>query len=116
MFVYMIVVEEICGEISVRKDKGSDRKSRPPWEEEKKLIWSRGKNLVSPKSHPSEFVEGKKSSLAGDIATLLCRIASRYPPTLCMLLKSPVYQVYSSVNASVCVKSKIFTLYAVCAS
>ena len=88
----------------------------PPWEVEKKLIWSRGKNLVSPKSHPSEFVEDKKSSLAGDIATLLCRIASRYPPTLCMLLKSPVYQVYSSVNVSVCVKSKIFTLCAVCAS
>ena len=88
----------------------------PPWEVEKKLIWSRGKNLVSPKSHPSEFVEGKKSSLAGDIATLLCRIASRYPPTPCMLLKSPVYQVYSSVNVSLCVKSKIFTLCAVCAS
>ena len=63
----------------------------PPWEAKKKLIWSGGKNLGSPKSRPSEFVGRKKSSLAGDITTLHCRIASRYPPTSCVLLKRLVY-------------------------
>ena len=85
----------------------------PPWEGGKKLIWSGGKNLVSPKSRPSEFVGRKKSSLAGDIATLHCRIASRYPPTSCVLLKSILHQMYCSVHA-VFVKLKIFIYMCVC--
>ena len=42
-----------------------------------------------PKSGPSEFVEGKKSSLAGDIATTLPRrIASRYQQPFFYALES----------------------------
>ena len=59
------------------------RMSRPPLGEGEEEVDSKvGKNLGWPKSGPSEFVEGKKSSLAGDIATTLPRrIASRYQRT-----------------------------------
>ena len=49
MFVYMIVAEEICGEISVRKDKGSDRKSRPPLGEVEEVDSKVGKNWAGQK-------------------------------------------------------------------
>ena len=76
------------------------RKSRPPLGEGEEEVDSKvGKNLGWPKSGPSEFVEGKKSSLAGDIATTLPRrIASRYQRSFfSTLLKATVLYALKSL-------------------